>query len=192
MQFKNSIFAPALLALLFAGPVWADDDELEITMELMDDADDQFINELTLDELDDEEFESRAGFLSGLFGGEESAGERPEEEQERFELAADDGDDLLDDGDDGDDRDDGDDDRDFADDLINDDIREERNETEFEEGDGESEFEEGGDIIEEESDDGSEEMNEEELIEEQASEQQELIEDEISVDTEATDDEVVD
>ena len=36
MQFKYSFFAPALLALLFAGPVWADEDELEITMEVMD------------------------------------------------------------------------------------------------------------------------------------------------------------
>ena len=35
MQFKLRHIAPALLALLIAGPVWADDDELEITMEVI-------------------------------------------------------------------------------------------------------------------------------------------------------------
>ena len=63
MHFIHSRFAPALLAIAMAGPVWADTDELEITMEVMDSFDDLRANELTLDVVEEDEPDSRWGFL---------------------------------------------------------------------------------------------------------------------------------
>ena len=78
MQFKYSFFAPALLAVLFAGPVWADEDELEITMEVMEGSDDFHGNEMTLDIEEEEAPPTRSGFLGGFFGGDTVADVRDE------------------------------------------------------------------------------------------------------------------
>jgi hypothetical protein len=201
MQFKYSLFAPALVALLFAGPALASDDELEITMEVMDSSDDFDGNEMTL-EAEEEQPATDTSFLSDLIA--EITQGNDDDDAER-----DDGVDLRDDGDFAD-LNDGD--HDIADDLTNDDVREDHevgDEDAMPDGDLPNDEMTDEEVIEEEPVEeesmdeepvdeepvDEEPMDEEPMDEEPMDEEpvdEEPVEEEVSNDMEATDDAVVD
>jgi hypothetical protein len=215
MQFKFSFCAPALLALLFAGPAWAEEDELEITMEVMDSSDDFHGNEMTLD-VEEEEPAEETGFLSDLVAGltdgdEDGAGDDAEVAIHEPEGEGDDHD-GVDMNDDLDFAGLNEDDHDVADDMDNDDVREEHEEEVSDEVIEDDVIEDEviedevieDEVIEEEPVDEEpvdEEPIDEEPIDEEPVDEQPIdeepvdeapVDEEVSADMEATDDAVVD